>query len=478
MRVSEYYKLQRTQPALDFVDVDVEGDTSVFIDPRALRLLPDEWGNECVSLVQNFFRTVLRAIKENNDGHGHALLGALREPNETHLGLSRGQARGRGIGRQSARAVWEALSKSEAAKSGLLEELEDSILMIEGISSDIISDITTNIIRRPLILYTQEKAEYYGIPMVPDVNSGPLWDPEKSRWYTSFTSMPVIDDKKLILVPKSIVRTKMEYDVGKYYRSYLLERLRDIELSANTELVYLLKDGKTKRVDKKDVEKKFGSGKAVIVEETRKHPEILERYRKDKRNNYQPPLDHMGISLAEGTPQPNWDNLLQDLVRIPVGKEHFSQYENAVEALLTALFYPSLANPFKQTPIHEGRKRIDLTYTNVATYGFFQWLSMHYSASHIFIECKNYGREIGNPELDQMAGRFSPSRGQFGIITCRSFENKALFAERCKDTANDNRGFIIALDDEDMIALVEEIKAISSRMSFNVLKLKFDYLIF
>src|SRR5688572_20511447 len=252
MRVSEHYGLQRTQPTLDFVDVDIYGDTSVFIDPRALRLLPDAWGNECVSLVQNFFRTVLRAIKENNNEFGHALLRTLREPNETHLGLSKGQARGRGIGRQSAIGVWDALSKSEAAKSGLLEELEDTILMIDGISADIISDVTTNIIRKPLILYTREKAKYYGIPLVPDIDSGPLWDPEKARWYSVFTPMPVIQHKKLLLVPKAIVRTRMEYDVGEYYRHYLLERLREIELSANTELVYLLQDGRAK-VDKKAV---------------------------------------------------------------------------------------------------------------------------------------------------------------------------------------------------------------------------------
>jgi hypothetical protein len=126
---------------------------------------------------------------------------------------------------------------------------------------------------------------------------------------------------------------------------------------------------------------------------------------------------------------------------------------------LTALFYPSLSNPVKQLQIHEGRKRIDLTYTNVAGQGFFHWLSMHYSASHIFIECKNYGRELGNPELDQMAGRFSPSRGQFGIITCRSFENKELFFKRCRDTANDQRGFIIPLDDDDLLTPTDEIKS-------------------
>lgn len=75
----------------------------------------------------------------------------LREPNETHLGLSAGRSKGRALGTELARDVWKALSQSEAAKSGLLRDLEDTILMVEGISVDIVSDMTTNIIRGPLI---------------------------------------------------------------------------------------------------------------------------------------------------------------------------------------------------------------------------------------------------------------------------------------------------------------------------------------
>jgi hypothetical protein len=63
MRISVHYRLGRSQPTLDFVDVDIAGDTPVFISPRALMLLPSEWGDECVSLVQNFFQTVLGFIR-------------------------------------------------------------------------------------------------------------------------------------------------------------------------------------------------------------------------------------------------------------------------------------------------------------------------------------------------------------------------------------------------------------------------------
>jgi hypothetical protein len=59
MRVSEYYSLGRRQSTLDFIDVDVKTDTKLFIDPSALLYLNNDFGNNCVFLVQNFFSTVI-----------------------------------------------------------------------------------------------------------------------------------------------------------------------------------------------------------------------------------------------------------------------------------------------------------------------------------------------------------------------------------------------------------------------------------
>jgi hypothetical protein len=475
MRISEYYGLNRTQPTLDFVDVDIWGDTRVFIDPHGLRLLTNPWSQECVATIQNFFQTVLDAIHEGNNDVAKSLLSVLREPNETHLGLSIGRANGKALGDTTSVYVWEALSRSEAVKSGLLEDLEDTILMIDGISSDIISDMTTNIIRGPLIHYTQDMASYYGIPLVDEVDSGLIWNPHTKRWIRNYERLPIAENNKLLLVPKAIVRRRMEYDVDEYYRHYLLEYLKGIELNANSGLVQLLKNG-NKRVNIKDLKEKYGTGKAAIVRETKNHPEILDRYREVKRNSFRPPLDHYDLSDMEGTPSPDWEALLNNVLMINTGVHESHDYEKAIESFFTAIFYPSLTNPVTQTEIHEGRKRIDITYSNMAQRGFFYWLALNFSSANIFVECKNYSGEVGNPQLDQLSGRFSPSRGQVGILVCRSFDNKELFLTRCKDTANDQRGFILVLDDADLRSLINE-KLTKEAQDFLILSQQFHNLI-
>jgi hypothetical protein len=113
----------------------------------------------------------------------------------------------------------------------------------------------------------------------------------------------------------------------------------------------------------------------------------------------------------------------------------------------------------------------------MALNGFFKWLAAHYAAAHVFVECKNYGKEVGNPELDQLSGRFSPSRGQIGMLVCRSFENKALFLRRCVDTAKDGRGFIVALDDDDISALTTARQEDPLFADWKLLRERFDRLI-
>lgn len=243
MRVSEYYKLGKKQPSLPFLDVDTADDVKLFVNPRAIKSLNSDWGDHCQDLIQDFFDQLVRSIKSGQDKRALALLSHLKEPNETHLGLSKGKSEGRGLGPKKAKQIWRSFKRSKAVKTGLLSDLEDTPLLIDGVSVNILSDITTNIIRGPLIKFTQRICEEYGIPMDAEVASGPVWNMKSKSWDNDFVSLPVADSEKLLLVPKSIVRLESGYNISQYYRHYILEALKEEEKQQNSALVHIVKSG-------------------------------------------------------------------------------------------------------------------------------------------------------------------------------------------------------------------------------------------
>jgi hypothetical protein len=475
MRVSEYYRLDLQQPSLDFVDVQVETDTRLFIDPTALNLLDTEWGARSRALIQDYFSLVLKLIKEGDHAKARQLLGRLNEPNETRLGYSANRPRGHGMGKKLAEQMWTALKDSTAVSSGLIQDLEDTALMIDGVASDVISDIVTNILREPLLEYTQAMCGEYGIPMQ-NIASRPLWSMGEHKWTNRMVDQPVIDSKPLLLVPKALVRKNITYDADDYYNLYLLERLQ--EEAVNEGFVRLLKNGKAKPPTKKSLKEKHGeSGKEPVRRLTPEREDVLEKYRQEKQEKPREPLSHGSIAEATETSAPDWDGMLTRLDSILPGTEHAKQYEDIIKELFTAVFYPWLMYPTSQERIHEGRKIIDITYMNMAEDDFFSWLANQYPAQYIMVECKNYSEDPDNPALDQLSGRFSPRRGKFGMLVCRKIDNKERFTQKCRDTADDDRGFIIGLDDDDIRELAAVVRREDDESRLDILRDKFKKLV-
>jgi hypothetical protein len=227
------------------VDVDVRGDVPLFINPGALRKSESEWARHCVYLLQDFMEYVLGLIRHGDLDMARTLLMYLGEPNETHLGLSAfgEKARGRAVGEEFAELIIDALLHSPAGRTGRINDLEDTVMMIPKVGSDIISDIATNIIRGPLIEYTNDICQSYGVDMSVFVSrrDQAVWSVDSHEWVHPEVLLPVANGRALILVPKFIVRAKV--DVDAYFSDYLRDFIAERELeNPNSEFVKTLKD--------------------------------------------------------------------------------------------------------------------------------------------------------------------------------------------------------------------------------------------
>lgn len=156
--ISQYFELEKKQPELDFVDVYINTDMPLFVDPYFISRENNEWCKNATEEIRNFFQKIIENINRNPN-LCKKMLSNLKETNETRLGLSKGRPNGRGIGGKQANYLFEKLSNSKAVQTGFIQDISECELMVDGISFDKISDMTINIIRKYLIKYTQIQCE-------------------------------------------------------------------------------------------------------------------------------------------------------------------------------------------------------------------------------------------------------------------------------------------------------------------------------
>jgi hypothetical protein len=464
-KISKVFALNATQGELDFVDIRTDRDTRLFLEPFAISLRDDAWSEHCQDHLVSFFDAVIQAIRSGKDDRAHALLSHLGEPDETGLGYSTRRWRGRGVKGEKARQLFLALKRSKAVQTGLLQDLGEADLFIEGISLDGLSDISASVLRGPLIEYTQAQCNNWGIPLRKDVAAGYVWDSAQQQWHPKYADLPVAKGRHLILVPKFSVRRSLLLNSQEYYNKYILDFIAEQEIVRGSNLVHLLKNGR-KRVYKSELKPENPFSKDFLAKFSSDNPQVLESYKKMYKDLPDADSAPRDSEIDSGFNESAFARaLMERLPNIPSGKDDATTYHRFMIGALEFLFYPHLMYPVAEQKLHEGRKRIDIMYTNAAKGGFFERAlkSAQLRAHVIPFECKNYTKDPKNPELDQISGRFGDARGWLGFMCYRTSTNDALVLKRCADTALDGRGYVIPLHDADIIALLEMISRFRRR---------------
>jgi hypothetical protein len=98
MRISEHFKLGKSQYELDFIDIDPRTDVPLFLDPYYLGKCRTPWAEDANRTVYSFFELLLTYIRSNQTDKAYDHFAHLNEPNETCLGLSKRRPAGRGVG--------------------------------------------------------------------------------------------------------------------------------------------------------------------------------------------------------------------------------------------------------------------------------------------------------------------------------------------------------------------------------------------
>lgn len=248
-----------------FVDVEVTTDNRLYVDPHAIRLrnTPQPFADQALECVDTFTHKVTDSIIKGTAAsrhRGERLLQRFVEPWETRLGMSAEGFHGHGGADVVGTWIWDVLNDDVEAlvRVGVLKQIEDLPLFVEGVDRDITSDITTRIIFGPLARFTELMIDTY-----PQFSSAghkvqtyrkQIWNPITGDWDEADMVLPVVDGKPLMLVPREWARPTLLMSATRYYETSVLS-------FAQLEQAVRASDGRLIKTPKDRLKKQSGLGR-------------------------------------------------------------------------------------------------------------------------------------------------------------------------------------------------------------------------
>ena len=273
---------------IDFIDINLDTDTELYIDPTLVDGLPTRWCSEAKAVIADFFDNVFECCRTKNHKRLYELVAFGKEPNETKLGLSIEQSQGKGSKPENLYRILKTISDECLIEKGIVKNPSELCVFVNNFAEDRMSDLITNIIRKQLYDFTVQQCLRHRISLAnKPIIIGQTWDATSKKWVT-LTDVPLmIDDRKTLLVPKIIVRRKYIVSAAQYIQKHVLTHRQEYHLEKRTSMShqkYSKKRGyyyvapSKKEVYAKEIKGK--DHKNFVRDFAERNPEIVDEFRK------------------------------------------------------------------------------------------------------------------------------------------------------------------------------------------------------
>ncbi|MDR3585664.1 MAG: hypothetical protein P4L59_10105 [Desulfosporosinus sp.] len=238
MNISEEFGLTiASHQEIDFIDINLDTDTELYIDPTLIDGLPASWCIETKKVLSDFFDGVFECCKTKDYSRLDELVAFGKEPNETKLGLSIEQSCGKGSKPESLYRIFRSIADQCLIEKGIVEKPSELCVFVSNFAEDRMSDLVTNIIRRQLYKFTIQQCEKFGVRLSPEkCDLGKYWDISLKKWQSFVGNPLIVDGRTILLVPKIIVRRKLIISVDQYIQKHVLTYRQSYHLEKRTGL--------------------------------------------------------------------------------------------------------------------------------------------------------------------------------------------------------------------------------------------------
>lgn len=207
----------------DFVDVNINSDNLLFIDPVLIEMNQGKWYKDANLIVQSFFDEFYKAYRDNNISRKRELLSHAGEQNATRFGYGRGD-NGRGNTVNGLLAIFSPL-EDYIERISTIEKAVDLPLLLTRFSQDGLSDLLTNILHNHLNEYMLKQMEKFKVKSNGRTKYW-TWDLASLSWKEVSPPSYKVNNQELLIVPKSIVRKNYLFSIEQFFSRVLIERKR------------------------------------------------------------------------------------------------------------------------------------------------------------------------------------------------------------------------------------------------------------
>jgi len=283
MRFSKKFSI--TDPTPEFFDIDIYADTKRFVDPYCISQTPTPTGVVSQRCINFFMKELLTSIQNQSHTRSTYLCSKFNEPNGTRLGYSKIKRDGSGAGEHLAALFLEELKRiRHLIQSGIFNYLEECSLLCNELKFDRISDITIDIIKLPLIDFTQDQCRKYGISMRKTKSKLSYFCITSGLWKEDYFELPHIDDTDefLILIPRTFIPSVPTYNPLYFSTNTAQEHFKKQAIFNNDSCLSRDRKGNI-QVLSKDLRssEKYKPNKGNIIRGIIENPQLLIKFRNE-----------------------------------------------------------------------------------------------------------------------------------------------------------------------------------------------------
>lgn len=447
-RLIDVFGAEFTQEDVDFAIPRLEQDIPLYVDPFLLWASDSpeymHWHSVIVEFCHRIAVLSIRAPDE-----ARRLLSGCREDASLGLGYGARSRNGRSVGPALIDAIVQAHQDVPQLRQGSLRHLEELQLIVPRFAEDMVSDVSTAVIKPFLLDFTVKTCAQLRIPTrlarvreVLDPQRG-VWVPpaERPLPFNPVTGLP------LLLVPLDLLRHLPWINYSNYFRAAYSPR------------VALAGPNRIKRVN---------VGKAEVLEFNARNYVEIERYvseREALKGQCKP--DPLFQPLATSAIKTR----IAEIKTLPTGKSAGvdRRYEDLIHDVFASAFFPTLEFAESKVRTISGAHIRDLIFYNDGKTEFWRDLRERYAVRQPVFELKNVA-QLETEHVNQLHRYLDEEFGRLGVLVTRNPVPKAV-RQNIVDLHSSKRTMILCLDDRD-VELIEALLE-SGRDATDICKRKY-----